>query len=284
VLILGERGSGKEHVADAIHRYSGRTGKFLAVNCTAIPPELFESELFGTVRGAFSGAVKKRGQIEEADNGTLFLDEIGDMPLEIQSKLHRFLETGVYFQLGSTKEISPNVRVVSATNRNLQKRIHNGSFRADLLDRINILEIHLPPLRERKDDIPVLTLYFAEKFAAEYNLPIPRFSRSALDLMRSHPWPGNVRELKKVVIKTLLDAKRPEIGPEDLSIPKGDNSISVSKNRFPLLSEILSEVEKTHIQRAVAETAGNKTKAAQLLGISREALRYKMKDYRLTPP
>src|SRR5262252_8493015 len=206
VLIMGETGTGKELIARAIHKRSHRaTRAFIQVNCAAIPPALVESELFGHEKGAFTGAVQRRlGRFEAAHGGTLFLDEIGDLPLEAQAKLLRVLEHGAFERLGSTHTITVNVRLVAATNQPLEQLVAEGKFRADLFYRVNVFPIHLPPLRERPEDIGLLAHYFAQKFRARLKKTITAIDQRALARLRAYPWPGNVRELEHIIERAVL--------------------------------------------------------------------------------
>lgn len=290
VLISGETGTGKELVARAIHVLSTRSsGPFVPVNCGAIPETLIEGELFGHERGAFTGAhATRRGKFESANNGTLFLDEIGDMPLNLQVRLLRVLEEAVVYRIGGEKPIPVNIRVIAATRTELEKAVTNGLFRDDLYYRLNVLRIHLPPLRERIDDIPLLALHFLERAFAEMGRvpPYPSLSSESIYLLEQIPWLGNVRELRNVMtrIATLLprDIKRifpfhilPHLGDaERAQIPdairRRDGDIYIPSGTP------LDQVEEIVIRHALAQTGGNRTKAAKLLGISLRTLRRKL--------
>jgi len=290
VLISGETGTGKELVARAIHMLSSRSnGPFVPINCGAIPESLIESELFGHEKGAFTGAYKSRkGKFEAAHNGTLFLDEIGDMPLILQIRLLRVLEDKEIYRVGSDRRVPVNVRVITATHMDLENAVRNGLFREDLYYRLNVLRIHLPPLRERIDDIPVLALHFLERAFDEMGrpMPYPGFSPETVHMLQQYPWNGNVRELRNVMtrVATLLpsdirrvfpshvvphlgEAKRAEKNPDT---PRPSSGIIIP----PGMS--LEKAEETIIQEALRQTGGNRTRAAGLLGISVRTLRRKL--------
>ena len=275
VLLLGETGTGKEVFAQAIYNASGRNNKaFVALNCGAFTKDLLESELFGHKAGAFTGAVKdKKGLIEEANGGTLFLDEIGEMPVDLQSKLLRVLETGEFIKTGDTKTSKVNVRIIAATNRNLQEAVKEGHFREDLFYRLNVFAIELPPLRERKEDMQMLAEYYTRLFAAKTNRKITGISKEALKALQNHRWKGNTRELKNVIERAVIledgDALSIEVSTLDLQT----NSDS-SRNLFDL-----SVMEKEHIQKVLAFAKGNKTEAARLLNIGLTTLYRKMEEY-----
>ena len=272
VLITGESGVGKELVARALHEQSLRCNSpWVDLNCGALPEHLVESELFGYERGAFSGATQtKQGLLELADPGTLFLDEIGDLDARLQVKLLRVLDGTPYYRLGGLKKISPDVRIVAATNRDLEKDIEAGKFRSDLFHRLTQVHIHVPPLRERPEDIPVL----AEFFLREQNHNSVSIAPAALDELRSFPWPGNVRELRNAVIRAAIMRSGNEIQPEDLPL---------GKQKIPLQSgsvvTSLDEMERQLIFRALDQTCGHHEKAAKVLGISRRTLTRKLKKY-----
>jgi DNA-binding NtrC family response regulator len=273
VLILGESGSGKELVARQIHRESRRSGAaFLALNCAAIPGELIESELFGHMRGAFTGAVSDRaGVFETADGGTLFLDEIGDMPLPSQAKLLRVLETGEFVPVGATKSRRSDVRVVAATHRDLEARAAEGSFRQDLLHRLNVVPMVVPPLRERLEDVPGLARAFLEQAIARQSLPPRRFGAEALQALGRHPWPGNVRELRNLVERLAILASGETIGADFVeSELTGDGERAAGPG--PTLRSIVEQCEREAITRAVRGSAGNVAEAARRLGLERAHL------------
>jgi two-component system NtrC family response regulator len=269
VLILGESGTGKELIARAVHELSPRKNKpFIAINCAAIPEQLLESELFGHEKGAFTGAIKTTpGKIESANGGTLFLDEIGDMPLPLQAKLLRFLQTRVIERVGGRQEIPVDVRVVCATNQDLQKRIAAQLFREDLYYRISEAPVVLPPLRERTGDAAVLAHVFLRRFSAELGRPKRGFSQDALDAIHAHGWPGNIRELEGRVRTGVL------VGDEQLltSLDLGLGIVAESRPQLNL-REVRAEAERRAVMQAVAITDGNMSRTAELLGVSRPTL------------
>lgn len=276
VLINGETGAGKEVFAQAIHSASGRRGEaFLALNCSAFSRELLESELFGYKAGAFTGAVKdKKGLLEEANHGTIFLDEIGEMALELQSKLLRVLETGEFVKVGDTKTTHVDVRILSATNRNLKEEIANGRFREDLYFRLSVFRIMLPPLRQRKEDILLLARQFIERYAKQIGRPAPVLSSEAKSLFLSYPWPGNVREMMNAIDHALIVCED-EITRHDLPIDMltGDTS-TAADDSFDLKS-----VERNHIIKVLHHTHGNKTETARLLKIGLTTLYRKIEEF-----
>ncbi len=284
VLILGESGTGKEVLANLIYQLSPREGRpFLKINCAAIPEGLLESELFGHERGAFTGADKaKPGLFELADRGTLFLDEIGDLPLALQAKLLRVLQDGTIRRVGGLKEIKVDVRIIAATNRDLEEMVKEGSFREDLFWRLNVFSLRLPPLRERKEDILPLARFFLEKFAQKHGKEVHDFSREALEALLSYHFPGNVRELENIIERAVILAENEIITKEDLPpLLKGDSGDIPSLLQHLPLPEAVAYLEKERIQRAMKEAHGVKTKAAELLGISERVLRYKLAKYNL---
>lgn len=280
ILIEGETGTGKELLAHAIHNISPRHKKpFIQVNCAAIPEGLLESEMFGYEQGAFTGALKKRkGMFELANKGTIFLDEIGDMSVALQTKLLRVLQTNEIRRLGGSEIIKIDVRVISATNRNLREMLKSGTFREDLYYRLNVVPISVPPLRERKEDIPLLVRYFVKKSCARFGKPLLDVTPQALSLLQKHDWPGNVRELDNVIQYAVLTCSGPVIEPKDI-LPK----LPLEKVTFPR-NEIqrLEEVEKRMIKSAL-EMYGfsleSKKKVAEKLGISISTLYNKIKKY-----
>lgn len=295
VLIRGESGTGKELVARAIYQYSHRADKpFLTVNCAAIPESLLESELFGYEKGAFTGATQRRiGKFEQADGGTVFLDEIGDMALSTQAKILRLLQEQSFERLGGNTTIQVNVRIIAATNQNLERAIERKHFREDLYYRLNVVTITLPSLRHRRDDIPHLIEYFIARFRAELGLSDLTLSPEAMDLLLAYDWPGNVRELQNVLKNAALMSKGNLILPESLSIPSfvktpsGAGSpplLPISETDLDaydagLYDVVIPEVERSLITYALRRTNGNQVKAAQLLGISRMMLRKRMEQY-----
>jgi two-component system NtrC family response regulator len=281
VLLTGETGTGKEVFAQAIHQASGRSSKsFVAVNCSTFSKEILESEIFGHRIGSFTGAVKeKKGLFEEANEGTIFLDEIGEMPIELQAKLLRVLETGEFLKVGDTKPTKVNARVITATNRHLEDEIKQGNFRADLYYRLSVFQIAMPSLRERVNDIEALAEYYTEIFCAKTNKPTLKFSADFLDTLKQYPWPGNIRELKNVIERACIIANTNELTVEDLPFDFRFN-VPASTNTGDLIYN-LARAEKLHIQKILAYAEGNKTKAAKLLGIGLTTLYAKIKEYDL---
>jgi len=281
VLITGETGTGKELIARALHDGGSRRDRpFIAVNCSAIPANLIESELFGHVKGAFTGADRNRqGMFAEADGGTLFLDEIGELPLDLQPKLLRVLQEGEVRRVGESRPQKVNVRVLAATARDLQQAVDEGGFRDDLFFRLAVVEVHVPSLRERREDIPLLAEHFVRSLCARDGRRPMRLSAAALESLQDYDWPGNVRELENFMEKTIIFCREEFIdvthmpwefrrrgrgAPESLSLP-----------------EACSRIEKEFIRKALAATGGNRTQAAKLLEISLRALQYKLKEYGL---
>jgi DNA-binding NtrC family response regulator len=303
VLITGESGTGKELVARALHSLSSRKdGPFIKINCAAIPKTLVESELFGYEKGAFTGAVgSKPGRFELADTGTLFLDEVGEIPVEMQVKLLRVLQESEFERVGGIKTIKVDVRLVTATNRDLQKEVAAGNFREDLYYRLNVVPIHLPPLRERKPDIALLVEHFVSKFNERLKKSFTRVEDDALERLMAHPWPGNIRELENVLERTMLLSEGPSIRARDLPaelVPtpmsagdapqkplEGTTSRPTEMPKPGSLKEMVRQeterLERELIQRALDETGGNVTQAARKLKISRKSLQNKMKEFGL---
>jgi DNA-binding NtrC family response regulator len=279
VLLLGETGTGKEVFAQSIHFGSKRASRpFLAFNVSSFNKELLESELFGHRAGAFTSALKdKKGLIEEADGGTLFLDEIGEMVFELQAKLLRVLETGEFIRLGDTKSTRVNVRIITATNRDLQSDVDEGKFREDLFYRLNIFTIKLPPLRDRKKDIPLLANHFLKLYATKLNGQVTGMSKEFLDTLINHEWKGNIRELKNIIERAVILASEKELTLANLPLdfqntsPKGQT----------LSAFELSSMEKLHIQRVLNYTEGNKMAAARLLNIGLTTLYRKIEEYKI---
>jgi transcriptional regulator with PAS, ATPase and Fis domain len=286
VLITGETGTGKEMIARAIHRLSPREGKKLVIcDCTAIPDNLFESELFGYAKGAFSGADKdKRGLFEEADKGVIFLDEIGEIPFTIQAKLLRVLETQQFRPLGSTEEKKIDVRIIAATNRDLREAIKKKQFREDLFHRLNKVEIHVPPLREKLEDIPLLVRHFLQKFNKKYDKEVKGVSREVQKLFLNYGWPGNIRELENVLESTLMVIAKDFIDVADL--PKYLRESQSSRRIIPFISpeklSTLENLEKEYISYLLRMTGNNLRQTAKVLGISRTTLYNKMSRFGLT--
>lgn len=286
ILLTGESGTGKEVFAQAIHCESERRGNFIPINCSAIPKDLLESELFGYEKGAFTGANKngKIGKLELANNGSIFLDEIGDMPLEMQPKLLRFLEDGVITKVGSEKSTKLDVRVIAATNKDIQIMIDDGLFRKDLFYRLNSITIELPPLRERKADIPLLVDSFVKKFCKQYNMLERSIPTNIMDLLVNYEWEGNIRELKNIVERIVILAKNNSIDisllPEKIS--KNRNiSININNESNMDLNKILMNAEEKALLRAMEVANNNKTKAAKLLKIPRSTLYFKLEKYKI---
>ncbi len=276
VLLLGETGTGKEVFAQAIHHASKRIGKpFMALNCSAFGKDLLESEIFGHKAGAFTGAIKdKKGLIEEANTGTLFLDEIGEMHIDLQSKLLRVLETGEFIKVGDTKATKVNVRIIAATNRDLQQEVRDGKFREDLFYRLNVFTISLPSLRERKKDIPLLAAHFLKIFALKINRHVDSMSPEFLEQLQKHHWKGNIRELKNVMERAVILADGNQLHLNHLPIDM--QSVIPVDNSNPLSAFSLVTVEKTHIQKVLDYCKGNKTEAAKLLNIGLTTLYRKL--------
>ena len=282
VLLTGETGTGKEVFAQAIHQ-EGARGRhpFIAINCSAFSKELLENELFGHRAGAFTGAVKdSKGIFEEANQGTVFLDEIGEMPLDLQAKLLRVLETGEFLKVGDSKPTRVNVRIIAATNRDLHKEMSAGRFREDLYYRISVFEIHLPPLRERVSDIEAMALHFLARFAASMKRRIGSLSPAYLDLLKRHPWKGNIRELKNVIERSVILSEDQALMPETL--PSDFHDEEAPGGSGQLFAFDLASAEKRHIQRVLQYTQGNKTEAARLLNIALSTLYRKLEEYRLS--
>lgn len=293
MLIEGESGTGKELVAQAIHSLSGRPeNKFVAVNCAALSPQLLESELFGHEKGSFTGAGQRRiGRFEQADGGTIFLDEIGEIDAGTQVRLLRVLSERTIERVGSNASIPVNVRVIAATNKSLKKLVQEGKFREDLYFRLNVVHIQMPPLRDRREDIPLLATAFLKEFARENNKEFKPLSRDALEAVRNYQWPGNVRELRTAMehgvvmsnsasidlhhLPPQLQDTSPETAPQER--PE-DNAPNTQNGLVPAGVLNLSLLERNAIQQALAQSNGNKTAAAHLLGISRRTLQRKLQD------
>lgn len=279
VLIQGESGTGKEMVARAIHEKSTRKeAPFVPVNCAALPETLIESELFGHVRGAFTGAVAaKPGRFELARGGTLFLDEIGDLSRLGQADLLRVLEDGVYRPIGSRSSVLANARIVTATNKELENQCAQGAFREDLLYRLNVITILLPPLRDRPEDIPPLVDMFRSHFVAKHGRKRREWEASAIQCLQAFAWPGNVRQLRNIVERLVLTAPGNRIGIDDL--PAAIRSPNRTPSRAPKLTGMtLAELERELIRQTLENTGGSKTRTAEILGISRRALHYKIRE------
>jgi DNA-binding NtrC family response regulator len=284
VLLQGESGTGKELMARLIHNLSPRSEKpLIAVNCGALPESLLESELFGHEKGAFTGAAMRRtGRCEEADGGTLFLDEIGEISLPVQVKLLRFLQEREFQRLGGNQTIHADVRIISATNRNLEAKIKEGAFREDLFYRLNVVAISMPPLRERKEDVPVLIEHFINKYAADNGKEIIGLTSEAQDMLLKYDYPGNVRELENIMERAVVIARESLISLEDLPFRDTDDQISGGiKTDTGLLRKSIEELERKMIIEAMEKADDHQTKAAEALGTSERMLRYKLKKYGL---
>lgn len=279
VLILGESGTGKEIMARLLHSSSQRArGPFIPVNCGAIPENLVESEFFGHVRGAFTGADKARtGRIEDADGGTLFLDEIAELPLLLQPKLLRVIQSGEFCRVGANKLQKADIRWVAATNRDLAAMVKEGGFREDLFYRLAVIPVTVPPLRSRIDDIPLFVAAKLEKMAAQYKTPVKQFSRRAMKALQAYSWPGNIRELENLVERLYILVQEPVIEVVDLPREFGDFVEAAEPVDPNFLQEKVNRLEKQCILEALREASGNQSEAARNLGINERTLRYKMK-------
>ncbi len=274
VHVHGETGTGKERVATAIHNESKRTGApFVPVNCGAIPEGLVESELFGHVKGSFSGAVRERkGRFELAHKGTLFLDEVAELPKQIQVKLLRFLQEGTLERVGSEKSISVDVRIISATNKNLSAEVEKNRFRKDLFYRLNVIPIELPPLRKRRNDIPLLIDHFLKRAMDDIRGGIPKFSKDAIRAMMDYPWPGNVRELQNAVQFAIVRCKKDAILPSDLPMEFRNIPAAAPKPQPAKQHLVRGKLNLDLVSQALKQTGGNKAKAARRLGVGRATL------------
>ena len=280
VLVQGPTGTGKDLIASALHRLSRVTGKFIVLNCSAVVETLFESELFGHVKGAFTGADRdKIGLLELANCGTLFLDEIGDMPLSTQAKLLRALHNQEVLPVGSLASRKVNVRIVAATHRNLRAAIVEGKFREDLYYRLSMVELTVPPLHERPDDIPLLARHFVKKFSREFGKPLVGLTPRAVIVLQRHSWPGNVRELEHVIGRACMLSDNVTIDASDLPQELAQQGAASSEESASVSP--LADQERRLVVEALRESGGNQSEAARRLGIGRDALRYKMKRYNL---
>lgn len=295
VLITGESGTGKELIARAIH-YNGplKDRPFVTVNCGAIPENLMESEMFGHKKGSFTGAIAdKKGLFEVANTGTIFLDELGELPLPMQVKLLRVIQEGTFKRVGGTEDITVDVRIISATNKNLENEVKAGRFREDLFYRMNVIQVLCPPLRERREDIPMLSNHFLEKFSKSLGVDVKKISSEAMDVLKAYHYPGNVRELENIIERTvalepgnvilpeswpkhMLDAKQPSTGPLDAE------KIEISTEKGIDLERLVADFERTLLVKALQQTGGIKKKAAKLLGISFRSMRYRVDKYGLS--
>ena len=281
VLLYGESGTGKELVARSIHYNSPRNQRpFIPVDCASLVETLLESELFGHVRGAFTGAVSaKKGLFEEAEGGTIFLDELANISLSMQTKLLRFLQEHEIKRVGGTENLKVDVRIIAATNQPLEPLVQGGKFREDLFYRLNVVTVTIPPLRERKEDIPLLASHFIQKFSEEYNKAISHISPEALEILTQYSWPGNVRELENTIERAVIFSVHPILLPQDLpqkflkTIP--ENNLEDLTKKYPFASDhfpSLKDIEKNYVLNILRETKGNKKKAAEILGIDRTTL------------
>ena len=287
VLVRGESGVGKEVVARAIHARSTRAEfPFLEINCTALPETLLESELFGHEKGAFTDArERKQGLLELGDRGTVLLDEIGDLPPGAQAKLLRFLETRTFKRVGGVRDITVDVRVVASTNRDLEAAVRDGGFRRDLFFRLNVVPIVIPPLRERPEDVPPLAEYFLAKMTTALRRPARTIPRETMAMLERYAWPGNVRELKNVIERAIILEEGSEILPAHLpdELKPGGRALDLEPGfKLPAGGIQLEEMEKDLIRQALEQARGNKTRAAELLGLTRDTLRYRVEKYSLS--
>ncbi|MDD5539575.1 MAG: sigma-54 dependent transcriptional regulator [Candidatus Marinimicrobia bacterium] len=280
VLIQGESGTGKELIARAIHQASPRHAKpFVAINCAAIPETLFESELFGHEKGAYTGAIERtRGRLEIAEGGTLFLDEVADIPLSFQVKLLRVLQEKEYQRLGAAQTLRTDVRIVSATNKNIQQLVDETKFRSDLFFRLNVIPIQIPPLRERREDIIPLVEHFIAKHARLNNRPIAGVSAEGMNLLMRYDYPGNVRELENIIERAVILARQTTLTMADLPLqPAPPATVSLSHS----LNDQIENLERELLKKALIQTGNVQTRAAELLGISERVLRYKIEKYKI---
>ncbi len=309
VMITGESGVGKEVVAKAVHRFSLRaSNEFVAINCAAIPANLLESELFGHEKGAFTGAVARRqGRFEQCTNGTLFLDEIGDMPMEVQSKILRVLQEGQYSRVGGNETLTTGARIIAATNKRLEEEVTAGRFREDLFYRLNVVRIHIPPLRQRREDIPLLAKFFLQRLSGSHTSNAFRFADETMALLTEHDWPGNVRELENTVQRAVVLANTNVLLPADIPLgqwtPNAASSAEAasSSSETPVMSteaaiewlfktadeeslELLPWLEREFTKRALDRTDFNQVQAAKMLGITRATLRKRIERYGFEPP
>jgi two-component system, NtrC family, response regulator PilR len=283
ILILGESGTGKELVAKAIHENSPRNNMpFVVINCGGIPENLLESELFGHMKGSFTGAhIDKQGLFEVARGGTIFLDEIGDLTSLLQVKLLRVVQEKTFRRVGGADDIKVDVRIISATNQNLEQKVKEGSFREDLFFRLNVIPIKLPPLRKRKEDIPLLARYFIEKYSTEFAKEIKTISTYAMELLMDYRFPGNIRELENIIERSVALETSNIILPENLVLSGSTESVSpvteydLSSEGINLNDE-MARIERQFIEKALQKTKGSKTKAAELLHVSFDSLRYRI--------
>ncbi len=281
VLLRGETGTGKGRVAEAIHKSSNRRDKpFFNLNCSAIPENLLEAEMFGYEKGAFTDAKQaKKGLFELADGGTIFLDEIGDMDVKLQPKLLQFLESRTIRRVGGVTDIRVDVRVIAATNKNLETLVREKKFREDLYYRLKVMDITIPPLRERKMDIPALTEHYLREFAGAHKKNVKGLTKACMEAFTNYSWPGNIRELRNVIERAVILADSEELGVEDLPMEIASACELPDTAALPAADASLAEMEKAHIVNVITKVNGNKTQAAKILGISRLTLRNKLKSY-----
>jgi DNA-binding NtrC family response regulator len=283
VLITGESGTGKEVVARAVHHHSGRQGLFLPVNCAALVETLLESELFGHEKGAFTGAVQsKPGKFELAGDGTLFLDEIGEMSPGLQAKLLRVLQERSFERVGGTRTLAAGARVIAATNRDLAQMVEQGTFREDLYYRLNVVSIHLPPLRERPEDLEPLVVHLLDRINRDLHKAVRRIAPQAWARLREYPWPGNIRELENVLMRAVVLARDEMLTPELLGLGPAPGGPAAAPGATELVT--LDEIEERHVRAVLAHTGGHKGRACAILGISRPALERKIHRYGITLP
>ncbi|MDC7232447.1 MAG: sigma-54 dependent transcriptional regulator [Spirochaetales bacterium] len=284
VIITGESGTGKERIANGVHSFSQRSsGPYVKLNCAAIPDSLLESELFGHAEGAFTDARRNReGKFEVAHGGTLFLDEIGDMSLNTQAKLLRVLQEKEFERLGSNELIKADIRIVAATNKNIPEMIKNGDFREDLFYRISVINIHLPPLRDRKKDIPLLCESFLKLFSSSYGKDVKELSPEVKEMFLAHDWPGNIRELKNVIERSVIFCQSGTVAKENLPKQYREMNIPVLKGEEKPLEALYQDLSRQAISDALVRAGGSKSKAADLLGIHRKTLYNRMKKYGLS--
>jgi two-component system, NtrC family, response regulator HydG len=291
VLVRGESGTGKELAARALHRNSPRSGRaFVAINCAALTETLLESELFGHERGAFTGALaQKKGKLEVADGGTLFLDEVGEMPATLQAKLLRVLQEREFERVGGTRTIRVDVRVVAATNRDLEEAVRAGAFRQDLYYRLNVVPFEMPPLRERREDIPLLASYFVSKYAAKFKRRVTGLSAEARACLTAYDWPGNIRELENAVERAVVLGSTDRVLPEDLpetvldAVPDPPSPDAAAPPPVTRYHEALREAKRQLILRALEQSSGSITEAARLLGVHPNYLHRLIRNLNLRP-
>jgi len=286
VLIFGESGTGKELIAHAIHAASPRSADpFIEVNCAAIPEELIESELFGHRRGSLAGALEdKIGKLQKADGGTLFLDEVGDMSLKTQAKILRSFDEQRFEPVGAAESIQVDVRVVASTNKNLEEEIERGNFREDLFYRLNVIPFHVPPLRERVEDVRLLAEHFLTEFGRRYGRKPKELTQEAIRVLEEYPWPGNVRELRNLMERIVIMNPQTRIDARHIPLDRSRRAVfERPMDRFGSLQEVREAAERDFIQKKLEETRGNVTRAAEMLGLERSHLYRKMKALGIAP-